>query len=395
MTVYFNVTDAIGDAPNHGITRTERRLAAELAGRPDVCFVAMHDGRLYSVDPDDVRPAVADEPSALAPMVEVFGVDRPPSAASGARLVDRLRRARSTRRGLTLGPVSLPSDAVLVSVGLDWVHRFVDVARRHVYGTGGRYVGFCYDLIPIDHPEWLFPADPDGFRRHLRSIVETANRMLCISESTRRDLLRHFPDLEPSSASVLRLGADAAVECEAHHEAFAASLFDGAPYAVYCATIDRRKNHQLLYRVAKEWARRGEPGNIVFVGRLGSGVGDLIDCLRHDPLVPGRIAHVTGCDDAHLAALYRRAAVAVYPSLYEGWGLGVTEALAHGTPCIVASGSSLEEAGLGVCEVLHPLRTGDWADRIAHHLASPQELPWVDLPTWNRAADDLLRLAAA
>lgn len=294
-----------------------------------------------------------------------------------------------------LEPVALTAHDTLVSVGIDWVHGFVDVARRHVFGTGGGYVGFCYDLIPIDHPEWLFPADPDGFRRHLRSVADAASRIVCISDNTRTDLLRHFPDLDPSAVSVLRLGADVAVRPEAHHDAFAASLFDGTPFAIYCATLDRRKNHQLLYRVAKDMERQGHDGNFVFVGRMGSGVDDLIDCLRHDPRVRGRVAHVTDCDDAHLAALYRRAAVAVYPSLYEGWGLGVTEALAHGTPCIIASGSSLEEAGLGVCEVRHPLRTGDWTESIVEHLRAPRELPPIDLPTWSRSADELLGLVAS
>ena len=394
MSVYFNVTDAIGAAPNHGITRTERRLASELSHHSDVSFVAMHGGRLYGVDRDDLRRAVDGAAPEASPSVELFGVDRSSRGRSEKRIASLLRRSRDTVPGVALAPISLAPDAVLVSVGLDWVHGFVDVARRHVFGAGGRYVGFCYDLIPIDHPEWLFPPDPVGFRRHLRTVVDSAKPILCISENTRRDLLRHFPDLDPAGVHVLRLGADAAVDCEPRHHAFAASLFDGAPFAVYCATIDRRKNHQLLYRVVKEWARRGDEGNVVFVGRLGSGVDDLVDCLRHDPLVAGRIAHISNCDDAHLAALYRRAAVAVYPSLYEGWGLGVTEALAHGTPCLIASGSSLEEAGLGVCEVLHPLQTSHWVERIASHLTEPRGLPPVDLPTWRGTASDLLRLAA-
>src|SRR5690606_20040285 len=144
----------------------------------------------------------------------------------------------------------------------------------------------------------------------------------------------------------------AAVEVGEDQERFAAGLCDGEPYAVYCATLDRRKNHRVLYRAAREMARQGIPGNIVLVGKVGTGVDDLMYSLRHDPQIAGRFVHVTNCDDAHLAAIYRRARFAVYPSLYEGWGLGVTEALAHGKPCLIAEGSSLSEAGLGVCREL-------------------------------------------
>ncbi|MEO6653665.1 MAG: glycosyltransferase family 1 protein [Ilumatobacteraceae bacterium] len=394
MTLFFNVTDAVGMAPNHGITRTERQLAQALVGRADIAFVAVDGGRALRVDEGDVVAAIERAVPEATPIVERFGIDppsRPPIQSMRTSLRRSMRAPAEERRPTQ--PAALRSEDVLVSVGLDWVHDVIDLARRHRYGAGGRYIGFCYDLIPIDHPEWLFPPDPDGFRRHLGAVVSTANRVVCISEHTRTDLLRHFPDVDPDAVAVLRLGADAAVAHEPRHDAFAASLFDGEPFAIYCATIDRRKNHQLLYRVVKEWARSGRPGNVAFVGRLGSGVDDLIDCLRHDPLVAGRVVHVTNCDDAHLGALYRRAAIAVYPSLYEGWGLGVTEALAHATPCVVASGSSLEEAGLGVCEVLHPLRTGQWADVVGDFLVDPPMLAPFDLPTWADAADELVRLA--
>jgi glycosyltransferase involved in cell wall biosynthesis len=275
------------------------------------------------------------------------------------------------------------------------VNDTLDVAERSVFGSGGRFVGMCYDVIPVDHPEWLFPPDPEGFRRYLGRLARVSSRVMCISQCTRRDLVRHEPSLRGDRSPVIRLGADAASSGGPEEDAFAAALFGGEPYAIYCATVDRRKNHQVLYRAMRELARAGIVGNIVFVGRMGSGVDDLVDCLRHDRTVAGRIAHVTDCDDAHLGALYRHAACAVYPSLYEGWGLGVTEALAHETPCLIASGSSLGEAGLGVCRELHPLRTGEWVAALVEYFAEPPVLPSLDLPTWASAADELLEVAAS
>src|SRR4029079_9941139 len=97
-------------------------------------------------------------------------------------------------------------------------------------------------------------------------------------------------------------------------------------------------------RAMKEMVRSERGGNIAFVGKLGSGSSDLIDSLRFDQQTAGRIVHVSNCDDSHLAALSSQPSFAGYPSLYEGWGLGVTEAIVHGKPCLVASGSSLGEA---------------------------------------------------
>jgi glycosyltransferase involved in cell wall biosynthesis len=230
--------------------------------------------------------------------------------------------------------------------------------------------------------------------QHFQRVSRVASSVLCISECTRRDFVRHFPDYGAERVGVVRLGADAAVTTQPEHDQFAESLFDGEPFAVYCATIDRRKKHQLLYRVAKQMAPRGIPGNIKFVGKKGSGVDDLVECLRHDALVAGRLAHVDGSSDRQLAAIYRRARFAVYPSLYEGWGLGVTEALAHGKPCIIASGSSLGEAGLGACLEIHPLRTTEWVDAVTSYFDDPPLLPAIEIPTWAGAADSLLEFAA-
>jgi glycosyltransferase involved in cell wall biosynthesis len=398
MTVFLNVTDAISTASHHGITRTERQLAGALAGRPGIEFVVLERGKLWRIDPGDVLANMEGAPPSLIPSVERFGVDPPPDRSVG--VVARMRRRvgggrfRHGHRKYALSVPRVAAGDVLISVGLDWVHGLLDEAERWVFGKGASYIGFCYDLIPVDHPEWIFPAEPLRFMQHFQRVSRVASSVLCISECTRRDFVRHFPDYGAERVGVVRLGADAAVTTQPVHDQFAASLFDGEPFAVYCATIDRRKNHQLLYRVAKEMARRGIPGNFVFVGKKGSGVDDLIDCLRHDALVAGRLAHVDDSDDRQLAAIYRRSRFAVYPSLYEGWGLGVTEALAHGKPCIVASGSSLGEAGLGACLEIHPLQTSEWVDAVTSYFDDPPSLPAIEIPTWAGAADSLLELAA-
>lgn len=397
MTLLLNVTDAISSASNHGITRTERQLARALADRTDVDFVAMANGRLWGIDREVVTSRLDPVATALVPSVERLGVDPPPLTAptgTGALVCKAVRALRDPQPVGSIPPglsrLRVADGDTLVSVGLDWVHDLLGDAERLHFGRGVEYVGFCYDLIPIDHPEWIFPPDPDLFVQHFRRANRIASQVLCISESTRRDFVRRFPEYDAARVRVLPLGADAAVEVGEEQERFAAGLCDGEPYAVYCATLDRRKNHRVLYRAAREMARQGIPGNIVLVGKVGTGVDDLMYSLRHDPQIAGRFVHVTNCDDAHLAAIYRRARFAVYPSLYEGWGLGVTEALAHGKPCLIAEGSSLSEAGLGVCRELHPLRTLEWVDAMTEYFADPPEIGPVAIPTWADAAAALV-----
>lgn len=400
MTLFFNVSDAIGDSPNHGITRTERKLASSLLELPDIRFVTVVGTDFLQVDADSVADRLERNDVDLEPKVERFGVTAPPELLStrrrlravGRRLLAERREDSTALSPLEVYPMDAGRDDVVVSVGLDWIRDVPAAAERVVLGRGGRFVSCCYDTIPIDHPEWMFPPDPLRFEQHFRRLNEVADRMLAISECTRRDFCRLFPSFGEDRVEVLRLGADAAVGAGDRERAFAASLFDGEPYAIYTATVDRRKNHHVLYRAMRELARRSVAANLLFVGRMGNGVADLVDALRYDRVVAGRLAHVTQCDDRHLAALYERASFAVYPSLYEGWGLGVTEALAHRTPCAIATGSSLPEAGLGLCRELHPLKTREWADTIAEYFASPPELPAFELPTWSDAAKSLVAI---
>jgi glycosyltransferase involved in cell wall biosynthesis len=396
MTLLLNVTDAISRRSTHGITRVERKLALALAGRPDVQFVIMHGGRLWRIDEQAVLERLVRPSLHMEPRVERFGVDPPTATAPSASWPRSIKGSFGRRRndtGLTLEPLDARRGDVLFSAGIDWTHGTLDEAERVAFASDASYVGFCYDLIPIDHPEWMFPSDPALFVRHFARMARIASSILCISRCTAADFSRHFPAYPSDRLPVLTLGSDAAIAVGPRESQFARSIFDGAPYAVYCATIDRRKNHQVLYRAAREMARRKIEGNLLFVGMVGSGVADLINAMRNDDLVRGRIAHVTQCDDEHLAALYKHARVAVYPSMYEGWGLGVTEALAHGKRSIVASGSSLFEASFGTAREVHPLVTAQWVDAISEHIHETDHLD-VELPTWRETADQLVDLVS-
>jgi glycosyltransferase involved in cell wall biosynthesis len=396
MTVFFNVTDAIGSATPHGITRTERSLAIALDSHPDVRYVTIHNDQWHEVSGEALLLASRQaKHQAREVTIERLGVDEPRPAAPRRASWSALGR-RAAPATVQLTPCSPTEKDVFISVGLDWLRDVPRIAARTRLTTGARFIGMCYDTIPIDHPEWVHRPDPGYFHSYLSSLAEAADRVLCISETTRADLLRHVPRLEVESTATLRLGADLAVNADEDDETAANADLVGAdgPFALYCSTIDRRKNHQTLYRAMRRIAAAKGPGRIVMVGKIGHGVDDLLDTIRHDAAVAGRFVHVGNCSDALLAALYRRARFAVYPSLYEGWGLGVTEALAHRCPVLIANGSALDEAGMGECVRLDALDSMSWSEHISAWMQTPPSVPPdLHLPTWSEAASSLMDLA--
>jgi glycosyltransferase involved in cell wall biosynthesis len=121
-------------------------------------------------------------------------------------------------------------------------------------------------------------------------------------------------------------------------------------YALFVSTIEARKNHLLLFRV---WRRmlddmpRDSVPTLVFAGRVGWLVDDLMKQLENTDYLDRKICLIEDVSDAELASLYRGCRFTLFPSLYEGWGLPVTESLAFGKPCLVARNSSLPRRAAG------------------------------------------------
>jgi len=94
--------------------------------------------------------------------------------------------------------------------------------------------------------------------------------------------------------------------------------------------------------------------DLVFAGRVGWLVADLIAQLDHTSWLGGRVRLVRDPTDAELRALYAGSLFTVFPSLHEGWGLPVTESLALGKPCLCSNAASLPEAGGALCRYFDP-----------------------------------------
>jgi glycosyltransferase involved in cell wall biosynthesis len=119
--------------------------------------------------------------------------------------------------------------------------------------------------------------------------------------------------------------------------------------------------------------------------------------MARDPLVRDSIVLLQGASDGELSWLYRNCLWTLYPSLYEGWGLPVSESLAHGKFCLASDSSSLPEAGQGLARHLDPLDFRAWDAAIRELLSSPaivaeaeQRIRQSYRPmTWQQSAEQL------
>jgi len=183
----------------------------------------------------------------------------------------------------------------------------------------------------------------DEFRVQKRCRVQEADAVICISETTRQDLLRLY-GLDSDSIYVIPL---------AHSDVFKPMKQEGdnvgglatmlqSPFLLYVGARSRYKNFSQLMRAYSVWPRRTEV-SLVAVGKPWSADEErrLMELGIQD-----RVHLLVDVDDEALSQLYSRAVAFVYTSLYEGFGIPLLEAMACGCPVIASRiPSTIEVAG--------------------------------------------------
>ncbi len=197
------------------------------------------------------------------------------------------------------------------------------VARRRVITI--------HDLTYKRFPELLQKETLQNLETQMAREIALADAIVCVSESTRRDLLE-FYRVDPSRAVAIHSGLAPAP---------AAEPVDGLParYILFVSTIEPRKDLGTLID-AYERLRDSYDGSLVVVGKVGWKSESIAPRLR------GRgIMHLDYLPPGQLATVYERAEAFVFPSIYEGFGFPLLEAMRHGIPTIAAHSSSLPEIG--------------------------------------------------
>lgn len=220
----------------------------------------------------------------------------------------------------------------------DLVHSPVPAAVPPA-GPNQRLVVTVHDLAFLVHRE-LFPVQWRAmYRAGLFRAVRSADAIITVSRHTAEDLVRHRR-IDQQRIHVVPLAASLP-HAESDVEETLARLKIPAPYILFVGTLEPRKNLVRLVRAHRRVVARGALHALVLAGPIGWGHQPLMRELALD--LPGEIILTGETSEADRDALYRGASAFVYPSLYEGFGLPVLEAMGRGAPCVVSTSSSLPE----------------------------------------------------
>ena len=197
---------------------------------------------------------------------------------------------------------------------------------------------FVHDLAFKVRPAEVPWQQRAYFNALLPRALRGAAAVLAPSESTRRDLLRVYsiPGLD-QKVVVVPEGLPSSAPAGPLPE----GLNPGFILAV--GTVEPRKNYARLLQAYRRVRERGGAPPLVIAGRAGWAYGDTLRQIAEEPGVR-YLGHV---DEPTLTALYESAAVLAFPSLYEGFGLPLLEAMARGVPAVVGLAGALPELALG------------------------------------------------
>jgi glycosyltransferase involved in cell wall biosynthesis len=220
------------------------------------------------------------------------------------------------------------------------------------------------DIQEVFYPEFFTPADRYMRELHFPGSTRMADRVITISEFSRRTLIEHHR-LPPARVAVVHLCAD-----ERYSRSAAVARRPAAPlparFVFYPANLWKHKNHDVLLRALRLLREeRGRRLDLVLTG-FGQDNGYPVAAMAEAHGVRDQVHALGYLEVEELAYLYRRADMLVFPSLFEGFGIPLVEAMAAGCPVVAARATSIPEVAGDAAEFFDPASPVALAAAIEH-----------------------------
>ena len=207
-----------------------------------------------------------------------------------------------------------------------------------------------HDLAFEDFPGDFSARTGWKYRTFTPLAARSAQRVICVSGYTAADVVRRY-DVDEARVRIVPNAPSLPIGDEPVPE---------GPYLLAVGDLRPKKNLLRLVEAFAKLRAGGLEHRLVLAGVAGGAAERVREAARGEPV------ELTGwLDDATLDALMRGADALVHPSLYEGFGLVLVEAMARGVPVLAARATALPETGGDACEYFDPLDVGDMAAAIA------------------------------
>lgn len=251
----------------------------------------------------------------------------------------------------------------------DKIDVFFSPAYIMPLAAGCPTVVYIHDISYQVHPEWFAFRDQLQLRGFTFCSVRRAAKIVCCSDHTRREILSQYGDQWESKIHVayhapedhFRVGKGDRV---------ASRYGIPQPYFLFVGYLFKRRNILLLVRAFKKVLDVYPDYRLVLIGR-DKELGDSLKRLLQELNLEDKVMQYDYVPEEDLLAFYQKAFCLVHPSLYEGFGLPVIEAMACGIPVILANAEGMVEIAEGAALVVDPLTEAQLAQSMSLLIAQP------------------------
>lgn len=236
------------------------------------------------------------------------------------------------------------SRGIVADLKRDGIQLFHGLSGELPFGirkSGIKSVVTIHDLIFLRHPEFYNPIDVQIYKWKFRQTIKEADYIIAISECTKRDILEYGGNLvSEDKITLIYQSCSPRFNTSQNYKTSNLNSKLGR-YVLSVGSIEPRKNTMLALKALHHLP---DDISLVLVGRHTAYTDKLIQYARANGL-EHRLHILHGVPDTDLPALYAVAECFVYPSVYEGFGIPIIEAISCGLPVVACTGSCLEEAG--------------------------------------------------
>jgi glycosyltransferase involved in cell wall biosynthesis len=233
----------------------------------------------------------------------------------------------------------------LQSDGIELFHGLSNELPYAVKRSGAKSIVTIHDLIFLRYPELYPRIDRKIYRSKVNYACRIADRIVAVSEQTRQDIIG-FLDVDPAQIKVVYQSCDP-IFYQVADEARKRQVREkhGLPpqYLLYVGTIERRKNLLGIVK-ALPLLEHNRDVHLIVIGR-GRGYKEEVQTYLQAVGLTTRVHFLTDVPFADFPAIYQMASAFLLPSLFEGFGIPITEALWSNCPVITSIGGCFAEAG--------------------------------------------------
>lgn len=250
----------------------------------------------------------------------------------------------------------------LIKDKIDIFHGLSNELPLRINRSGIKTVVSIHDLIFLRYPNYYKPIDRFIYRLKFRYACKIADRIIAISECTKKDIISYF-NIPEAKINIVYQGFHPNFSHTVSPEKKMDVIRKYAlppQFLLYVGSIEERKNLLLVVRALKQIDKEI---HLVAVGKK-TPYQDIIEQYITTNELCERVHIYNNIPFEDLPSFYQSSRLFVYPSRYEGFGIPIIEALASGIPVIAAKGSCLEEAGGENSVYIHPDDNNGLAEKI-------------------------------